>query len=197
MKMSVLHSLLLISTLSYLRVEGVCKTTQLNDMEQLVLDKHNEYRARHHGTPPLCYARVAGQDITFAAQEWAEHVGKTGEFKHTPNPKEFGENMSWSSYNGEDPEPAPFYNGGIERWYNEIENWDFVNSRSNGVTSHFTQLVWKDATQLNCGFATSKALHRAYVVCQYWPKGNWMSQYPDQVQPLKVSTDSSKLWLLS
>ena len=80
-----------------------CKT-DLSDMEQLVLDKHNEYRARHQDTPPLCYAEITGDDVEFMAQEWADHVGETGKFKHTPNPKVYGENMAWSSFRGEDPD---------------------------------------------------------------------------------------------
>ena len=160
-----------------------CKT-DLNDMEQLVLDKHNEYRARHQDTPPLCYAEITGDDVEFMAQEWADLVGETGKFKHTPNPKVYGENMAWSSFRGEDPDPAPFYTSGMERWYSEIRNWDF-NLSKGSMTSHFTQIVWQSSTMLNCGFSTSETLCRAYVVCQYWPKGNWGRQpeYAVKVRP--------------
>ena len=173
----------LVSASYYLGAEGVCKT-DLSDMEQLVLDKHNEYRARHQDTPPLCYAEITGDDVEFMAQEWADHVGETGKFKHTPNPKVYGENMAWSSFRGEDPDPAPFYTSGMERWYSEIRNWDF-NLSKGSMTTHFTQIVWQSSTMLNCGFSTSETLRRAYVVCQYWPKGNWGRQpeYAAKVRP--------------
>ena len=183
---------LLVSSLLYLGVEGVCRTSALNEMEQLVLDKHNELRARHQDTPPLCYAEITGDDVTFAAQDWADHIAETGDSKHTPNPKDFGENLSWSTYPGEDPpDPGPFYLDGTQRWYDEIRDWDFELGQSKGLTSHFTQVVWKSTTQMNCGFATrtSETPHKAYVVCQYWPKGNWIKRelYYTEVHPLKGS----------
>ena len=182
--MSALRLFITLSVLLFLDAEGACRTDTLSDTEQLILDVHNEYRARHRDTPPLCYA----EDSQFKAQKWADHVAETGVFEHYPNPKVFGENMAWSSFRGKDPDPAPFYISAAERWYSEIKNWDFELGKKNGrgITTHFTQMVWKTSTHLNCGFATSDILQRAYVVCQYWPKGNWIkrSLYYTEVHPL-------------
>ena len=173
-------------------VEGACKSGPISELEQLVLNKHNELRALHEDTPPLCYADLTGEDVSFAAQDWADHVADIGESSHTPNPKAFGENIAWSSFH-ETPEPEPLYIDAVQRWYNEINNWDFTLGQRNGkgITSHFTQVVWKTTTQLNCGFASSDTFKRAYVVCQYWPKGNWVkaADYPNEVHPLKGSVN--------
>ena len=69
------------------------------------------------------------------------------------------------------------------------------------MTNAFTQLVWKSSTHLNCGFATSEDLRRAYVVCQYWPKGNWIkrSLYYTEVGPPIGSGDEGgyvKIYLI-
>ena len=162
-----------------------CSSEPLNALEQLVLNKHNEFRSKHQDTPPLCYAKVTGEDTAFTAQNWADRISETRDFKQSPHPRDFGENLSWSSYRGEDPDPGPFYISAVERWYRGVENWDFELGVSKGMTNAFTQLVWKSSTHLNCGFATSEDLRRAYVVCQYWPKGNWIkrSLYYTEVGP--------------
>ena len=100
--------------------------------------------------------------------------------------------MYWSSIGGsdEDPDPAPFFLSATDRWYRGIENWDFELGAGKGLTTPFTQLVWKGSTHLNCGFGVSEALRRAYVVCQYWPRGNYIkrSEYYTMVRPLKGTT---------
>ncbi|KAL5249334.1 hypothetical protein ACHWQZ_G018256 [Mnemiopsis leidyi] len=193
---TILQSVFLVNFLLNLGVDGACRSTPLSELEQLVLDKHNELRELHQNTPPLCYADLTGDDVSFAAQNWADHVAEIGESSHTPNPKAFGENIAWSSFR-ETPEPAPLYLDAVQRWYNEINNWDFAlgQRNGNGITSHFTQVVWKTTTQLNCGFAASETFKRTYVVCQYWPKGNWVkaADYPNEVHPLKGSVDEGNL----
>jgi hypothetical protein len=196
---SALRAVLLLSGLLYIGAEGVCRTTPLNELEQLVLDRHNDFRAQHLDTPPLCYAELAGEDVTFAAQQWADHLAETDTFHHTPSPTTFGENMSWSSFRQDDPDPGPFYLDAAQGWYNEIKDWDFTLSKSKGgVTSHFTQVVWNSSKQMNCGFSSyqpaGKPWKKAIVVCQYWPKGNWAraSEYPYEVRKLKGSLDESE-----
>ena len=48
------------------------------------------------------------------------------------------------------------------------------------------QVVWKKSTQLNCGYATfTKGNYNSYyVVCQYYPAGNYAGQYAANVAPL-------------
>lgn len=187
-----IHFLLVLVMFST-RVEAVCRTTPLTDLEQFMLDDLNHYRARHIDTPPLCYAEVNGPDITFTAQQWADHIAATDVFEHTPQPTDFGENMFYSTYIEPTPNMTHYYMKAGAGWYHEILNWDFKEHHINahgvethGTTTHFTQLVWRDSKQLNCGHSTLELedMNKVFVVCQFFPKGNWVDQYATQVTDL-------------
>lgn len=155
------------------KVEGVCKTTELTEDEQFVLDVHNKLRQKHQDTPDLCYAE-SGEDVTFSSQSWADNMAITGEFKHSHG--DYGENIAYSS-SSSFPDTQKAYNDATNNWYNEVKDWSFdTNEGCPGkVTTHFTQLVWKEAVQLNCAHGTGiiDDKKKSYVVCQYFEKGNF------------------------
>ena len=41
----------------------------------------------------------------------------------------------------------------VHEWYKEIENYDFYEARYTPITGHFTQIVWKDCTEIGVGIA--------------------------------------------
>ena len=184
MEIAFIRTLLITTILIYLG-EGACKTAPLTNAEKAVLDKHNELRSKHQDTPPLCYAETSGEDITFTSQDWADNLAETDSFAHSST--QAGENIYMASYGGNNPEQEKMYVSATKGWYDEIKNWDFSLSKSKGVTGHFTQIVWKSTSQLNCGFATSN--NGGYVVCQYWTPGNYGGMYAEEVAPLKGSDD--------
>ena len=55
---------------------------------------------------------------------------------------------------------------------------------SNPQPSHFTQVVWKGTTQVGCAVATCNNIFPAkygpakYYVCEYYPQGNIIGQFP-------------------
>ena len=75
----------------------------------------------------------------------------------------------------------------VDSWYDEIKDYDFKKgkSKNGGVVGHFTQLVWKDSTQLGIGVAKS-AKNSIYVVANYHPGGNFNSNELNNVFPAKV-----------
>ena len=83
---------------------------------------------------------------------------------------------------------GPAYEASTVAWYNEINNWDFSTSAGNGggVTGHFTQVVWKNSQQVNCGYSTylEDYINRYIVVCQYYPNGNYDGEYAANVAPI-------------
>lgn len=168
-------------------VIGICKQEPLTEVEQLIVDWHNIYRTRHIDTEPICYG-VSGKDIEFKSEYWAQHLTEEGvEFHHFPDPKLFGENMMWTNFYEEEPDPIYLYMKAMHKWYKEIEFWDFGQAGKNeshkdATTTHFTQVVWKTTSQVNCAYSfVSQPDRKAYVVCQYWPKGNFLHQYKTHV----------------
>ena len=75
----------------------------------------------------------------------------------------------------------------VDSWYDEIKDYDFKKgkSKNGGVVGHFTQLVWKDSTQLGIGVAKS-AKNSIYVVANYHPGGNFNHNELNNVFPAKV-----------
>jgi len=55
------------------------------------------------------------------------------------------------------------------------------------MNGHFTQVVWKNSTELGCGAAQGVKTFQGnqynafYVVCQYGPAGNVIGQFDDNV----------------
>ncbi|XP_075435366.1 Golgi-associated plant pathogenesis-related protein 1-like isoform X1 [Ascaphus truei] len=133
----------------------------MSQFEQTFLASHNTYRAKHKA-PPLQLNR----DICNSAQKWADHLLSIHTMKHSGS--EYGENLYWMN-NPSAKELAG--NLAVDAWYNEIKDYNFSKPGFSGTTGHFTQVVWKDSTQLGVGLATDgKGVF--YVVGQYNPHGN-------------------------
>ncbi len=64
-----------------------------------------------------------------------------------------------------------------DAWYSEIANYDFAAGQFSTTTGHFTQLVWKDTTDVGFGFASNAAGTANYVVARYSPAGNYAGEF--------------------
>ena len=169
--------LLLILGILYGTAESVCKSAEkLTEAERAVLAQHNKLRAQHQDTPALCYGE-SGDDITFTAQSWSEELVRTQVWAHSAA-ENYGENLYVAYYNYDSQED--FWVHCTNGWYEEIEWWN--NDKVCKSTGHYTQVVWKDTKQLNCGYANSGWV--AVTVCQYYPPGNVEGQYDEKVAPL-------------
>ena len=67
-------------------------------------------------------------------------------------------------------------------WYDEVANYDFNNPGFSMNTGHFTQLAWKDSTELGCGLAVGSN-YNVYGVCNYSPPGNVIGAFEQNVFP--------------
>ena len=54
----------------------------------------------------------------------------------------------------------------------------------------YLQVVWDKSRFLGCGFSREGA---TYVVCQYWPPGNYAGANAKHVHPLKPGYDPVQL----
>lgn len=66
-------------------------------------------------------------------------------------------------------------------------------------TGHFTQLVWKNTNSVGCGRvdcdnSATDGASGWLVVCEYWPAGNVIGDFKNQVQKqIKGANDSGGL----
>ena len=117
------------------------------------------------------------------AQQWADEVARTGKIQHRPGEGEFaqkyGENIAWGSGGGFDVLTA------ARSWYEEKESYtpgtpipaDFRDFKA----GHYTQMVWKDTTEIGAGKAVIRAGDNKgslIVICNYNPRGNIVGEKP-------------------
>uniref|UniRef100_A0A0N5ALB9 SCP domain-containing protein n=1 Tax=Syphacia muris TaxID=451379 RepID=A0A0N5ALB9_9BILA len=95
-------------------------------------------------------------------------MASTGKFHHRVN-KSYGENL----YAGSDSDKA------VKTWYNEKNKYDYSRPGFSSATGHFTQLVWKSSKKIGIGMASSSGM--TYVVANFYPAGNYISQFEENV----------------
>ena len=152
---------------------GYKKNTNFFNFLLEAVNTHNLLRACHNAQPllPNC-------EIMKISQDYAETMPSG--HSHTPfHGKWMGENLFWSTnmkLNGVYP---------IKRWYDEISSYDFKthSSPTGGVTGHFTQVVWKDSSEVGIGYYCEGA--RCCVVGNYFPGGNYNNLYSTNVQDFR------------
>ncbi|XP_029366956.1 Golgi-associated plant pathogenesis-related protein 1-like [Echeneis naucrates] len=131
-----------------------------SSFQQAFLEAHNTYRAKH-ATPPL----TLSSELTAAAQKWADYLLAANTLKHSDT--QDGENVFTMSSSATIKLTGK---EAVDSWYNEIKDYNWAHPGFSGNTGHFTQVVWKESTELGVGMATDGK--RAFVVGQYRPAGN-------------------------
>ena len=137
-------------------------------LKAAMMNGHNAARAAV-GVAPLAWSDT----LAASALGYAQTMARTGRFEHAAQPMgagREGENL-WTG-----TRYAYAYREMIGHWV--AERKDFVN----GVTpafsrtgkwedvAHYTQIVWRNSTQVGCAVASSRA--EDYLVCRYAPPGN-------------------------
>lgn len=193
--MSLKMNFICLVVMFFVRVRGICKT-DLTAAEQAFVDMHNELRRLHEDIPDLCFGE-SDHTHSFNSLEWANDlilsvVAATEHFNINHSGNAFtGENIYYqSTVNLTRPIDADL--AAVLRWYvGEVKYWDFRTSAlKRGLklsdtiqTGHFTQIVWKNTKEVNCG-SSAVAGRGTMVVCQYFPAGNVLAQEAEQVLPL-------------
>ncbi len=132
----------------------------------------NIYRSNHN-------SQLVQYSITLSefANNWANTLANTNTFQHSGGP--YGENLAMFGYlNMND---VDFIKTSINMWYAEISKYDFNNPKYDSSTGHFTQLVWNSTYEI--GFALSKNSKNTFVVMEYFPPGNIIGKFNENVFP--------------
>ncbi|XP_026844644.1 protein PRY1 [Drosophila persimilis] len=136
---------------------------------QECLNAHNKYRALHQA-PPL----TLNPKLNALATNWAQHLLALNRMEHRQN-SGYGENIYMAMGGMMSAADA------VASWYNEINQYHWGSPSFSMGTGHFTQVVWKNSTELGVGFA--KRGNVIYVVCNYNPPGNYNNMFRENVLP--------------
>lgn len=87
----------------------------------------------------------------------------------------YGENIYW----GGGTNWSPTVLDAVADWGTERKNFNFNSKACKGgaTCGHYTQIVWKNTTQVGCGVATCEDGY-VIVVCNYNPPGNYTGEKP-------------------
>jgi hypothetical protein len=153
--------------------QGEAASAPTNEWSQRLLNEHNRERDRT-GVPRLVWNnRLAGE-----AQAWADELSRDGWLQHAPDDstRGAGENLWMGSAGYFAPETIidsfneerSYYRPGTFPDVSRTGNWEDVG--------HYTQIVWRDTRQVGCAMARGARFD--FLVCRYWPAGNWVGERP-------------------
>jgi hypothetical protein len=144
--------------------------------------RHNFYRARH-GVPALSL----NIELSNLAQNYANKLAMSNTFQHSRNKWKglaIGENIAWLVSTNKIDGASP-----TEMWYNEINNYNYNYPGFSMYTGHFSQVVWKNSYLV--GLGVSRRGNKWYVVANYYPPGNSLNAFRQNVLPVYYSTFST------
>jgi hypothetical protein len=127
--------------------------------------------------PPL--VPLAWSDpIAHTAREWAAQC----DFRHNPKRGALGENIFATTV--QDSREAG--EEAVESWVGERTDFSYAKNRcaTGKVCSHYTQVVWRGTRRIGCAIASChggplfKDRDWSFVVCNYEPAGNVVSEKP-------------------
>ena len=145
--------------------------SRLDRFDERILATHNAERARL-GIAPLSWSPRLAAD----AARWAAHLSTLPELEHDDSLEIDGENLWRGSKGAYTPEDM------VTLWIDEkaaFQNGVFPDVSRSGQwedVGHYTQVVWRDTREVGC--AVARNARDDFLVCRYWPAGNWMGEAP-------------------
>jgi pathogenesis-related protein 1 len=175
MKIKMLSALLL----SFV-IHDVYAVNAFTENEQTeMVTAHNKWRTEV-GIPDIKWSAT----LADTAQAYADTLKVTQGCKgvHSGAPG-LGENLYWASALKYSDGTTKIQNitptQGTDKWGSEKQNYTYsTNTCATGkVCGHYTQIVWKNTTEVGCGKAVC-ADNTQIWVCNYTPQGNVVGQKP-------------------
>ncbi|XGW01992.1 hypothetical protein V3C99_014229 [Haemonchus contortus] len=128
------------------------------------LDAHNDLRQRY-GVAPLIWSA----ELADMAHAWAVKLSDRGRILYPELPG-IGENILLTDAN--DHSHLPTGAEVVTRWETEVDQFDFDRPRWSPKCQRFSQMVWRDTTELGAARAWNTEKNCVAVVCFYRPSGN-------------------------
>ena len=152
-----------------------------DDFAHAILAAHNQERAALH-LPPLVWNDAMARE----ALAWAQYLAASGEFRHSEDStrENEGENLWAGTAGAYTPQEM------VGAWIAEKRDYrygKFPDVAADGdwhKVGHYTQVIWKNTTELGCGLATGSgpagggARGLDVLVCRYSPAGNYVGETP-------------------
>jgi pathogenesis-related protein 1 len=128
---------------------------------------HNKVRA-DVGVEPMTWSN----ELAGYAQQWAEQLAISGcRMKHR-SPNAYGENLFQGTFGAFTAVDA------AKAWETEKKDYGggVLTDLNWAPAGHYTQMVWRQTTQLGCGQAICN--NTLIVACNYHPVGNVLGRKP-------------------
>ncbi len=153
---------------------SVAKSNGLLD-PTAILSSHNQWRSKT-GVPALKWSN----DLTVSAKKWADQLAQSGcKMKHSTGAH--GENIYWAGAAQRTDGTSSMQNiteqNVVDAWGNEVQDYEYASNSCHGVCGHYTQVVWKNTSEVGCGMAVCSDKAQLWV-CQYTSRGNMVGQKP-------------------
>jgi pathogenesis-related protein 1 len=132
--------------------------------------------------PPLTWS----ESLAATAQAYAEQLASGGCNLAHSGAAGLGENLAYYSGQMATAEQA------VDGWASEADCWTYgkfmqgdacnqtcIQQHFSNGCGHYTQVVWRNTTQVGCGVADCPGVqHQEIWVCNYSPPGNYVGQNP-------------------
>lgn len=147
-----------------------------------ILNSTNFFRGEHNASAVTWDNTLSSFASSYLASMGSESPdsGSECDFAHSGGP--YGENLALGCNE---------VTGCVDLWGDEREQYDYDDPGFGEATGHFTQMVWKNTTAVGCGGRLC-GTRGWYLVCEYWPRGNIIGQFGEQVGRQVSGTGSSE-----
>jgi len=140
-----------------------------------IVAAHNRWR-EEIGVQALAWS----EQLAERARNWAEQLSR-GSCGLQHSGSGYGENIYkvspvvWSNGRRELQNRSPQQI--VDGWAAERRDYDYASKSCSGICGHYTQLVWRDSTEVGCAAALCPDKSQVWV-CNYAPTGNVEGQVP-------------------
>lgn len=170
--MGTLHKLgfaaLMLAAASSVQAQNQPRST----FEAELLAQHNSARA-DVGAPALQWSG----ELEREARDWAADLARRGVMEHADigRRRGAGENL-WAGATGYyDARDMVSLFVAERRLYRHRAFPDVSTTGNWRDVGHYTQIVWRGTQQVGCALAQGES--EEFLVCRYWPAGNYLGQF--------------------